>query len=949
MLEHARQFISFVLPPIADGQFYNLHWRQKNQDGKAFWDGRACTSVEDFIKTLNWALKSGGKDLYVCMSSQSHCTIKTSKRGYEYKQALRSQDNVVALRSLFVDIDVKPDAYPETKDALIALKSFVTSTGMPNPSAIVGSGSGGIHAHWVLPEALAKDDWQTLANALARAAQKFGLKFDSQCTIDSARILRIPETFNHKHDPAAPVKLMWIDKNQSPASLDEIRAALGSHIEALPKKTPIKDNDDLGAGVVGKAAPVKLEHVADRCAFIARSIETGGKDNSQPLWFMTTVIASHTEGGRKDAHTMASGHPGYTPESTDQMYDRVLDTKKNRDLGWPQCLKIAGSGAKECETCPLFAQNKSPLNFALRAANDVSDDTLPATFFRNAEGYIFHRMVDDTGASIAVQISNYPMWDAWLSTNPWTLHFTTRTDRVRKSGFELPTEVIAGEARALSKYLGAKGFFVSDKIAKVLKDFFMAWIQKLQMSKDAVISSAPFGWSVVDDHVDGFTYAGRVWNGTEDRPAISPEPMLALKYSPKGKIEPWMEMSKIIASQKSPGLDAILASSFAAPLVHFTGQNGVMVNAYSIGSGIGKTTAMITAQAVWGDPRSMQGLDDTLNQVTKKLASLNTLPLYWDEIKTKAQTERFAELAFKLTKGSDKGRLKSDASFAMQGTWNTMLASASNDSILDALQRANKSTDAGLYRAFEFTIEKSPHLDPSKGGHVQRVTSQLNNNYGHVGLIYAKFLGANSLRIKNEVAEMYDKLQTELSAQSEERFWIAVITSLLSGAKYANECGVTKIDLKALKAFLVTVLSKMRDAVKESPNDINDDMSVSTILAHFINVMRQRHMLITNRITISKGKPAKDSIMILNDLSKLDWIAIQVGRDDKLMRISCTAFNTWLSEHGYSIIPLTKKLKDEYGMEKKNAKLGGGTSMVTAMEYVWELDTNHPKLKGVIE
>ena len=43
-----------------------------------------------------------------------------------------------------------------------------------------------------LTRALTREEWQPLANALAQAAKQHGLKCDTQCTIDSARVLRVP-------------------------------------------------------------------------------------------------------------------------------------------------------------------------------------------------------------------------------------------------------------------------------------------------------------------------------------------------------------------------------------------------------------------------------------------------------------------------------------------------------------------------------------------------------------------------------------------------------------------------------------------------------------------------------------------------------------------------------------------------------------------------------------
>jgi hypothetical protein len=100
---------------------------------------------------------------------------------------------------------------------------------------------------------------------------------------------------------------------------------------------------------------------------------------------------------------------------------------------------------------------------------------------------------------------------------------------------------------------------------------------------------------------------------------------------------------------------------------------------------------------------------------------------------------------------------------------------------------------------------------------------------------------------------------------------------------------------------------------------------------------------------VSKGKPTKGAIQVLVDASKLGEIAVQIGREDKLIRISSTFLTRWMGERGYSRHTFIKKLEAEFGLQKVNGKLGGGTDMACAMEHLVELDMNHPKLSAFLE
>lgn len=72
------------------------------------------------------------------------------------------------------------------------------------PDIVVDSG-GGVHAYWLLPSPLlVKDERWAVIESINRA---LALRCHSDMTtIDCSRILRVPETFNHKYTPARQVR-----------------------------------------------------------------------------------------------------------------------------------------------------------------------------------------------------------------------------------------------------------------------------------------------------------------------------------------------------------------------------------------------------------------------------------------------------------------------------------------------------------------------------------------------------------------------------------------------------------------------------------------------------------------------------------------------------------------------------------------------------------------------
>lgn len=980
--EHAQQYLARVLPWPQDGDepaYVNIHWSltKTGKNGKPFWTGRACKSLQEAVRTVDWALKGQDtKDIYVCLSTQRRAEEKISGKGHRYMLPVRGQENAVALKSLFIDIDAKPGphGYADLNEAADALGAFIKVMNLPKPSMIVSSG-GGLHVYWTLSRALPLYEWQPLAYALAEATKQHGLKCDTQCTVDGARILRVPDTFNRKSEPARPVRVAGTPTDFD-YSVERIAQALEPYKTiapqpALPPRPPIRGASDLSMGVdMGAAAPVDLKSVARSCGFIYDAINDSGKDFSNPLWNLTTLIATFAQDGRRMAHVMALSHPGYTKESTDELYDRKERERQNKGLGWPSCRSISGAGAIQCASCPHFAANRSPLNLAVKPTSQVvappvsgaalpgvvgnngsvhappnvgGSGDLPAGYTRRPDGVVCAVVVNADGTQSQVPISSYPMWDPRIQKQPhYTLNFMTVTETGRTTQVSLPL----GESSTkdgLRRLLWKQGLPLREGETKAVMEFIVSWVEKLQKNKQMVVNSAPFGWAMRGGVTEGFIYGGSMWSPTGPSAAANPDQMIAAQYEPVGAKEPWIKAAEMITSQGRPQLDAILASAFAAPLIKFTNESGILMSTYSQESGIGKTTTLKIAQAVWGDPiRAMQGLFDTQNAVMNKVGELRSLPMYWDELKTDEDAKKFVRLVFQITQNREKARMTQAVTQRAQGTWRTMLISASNDSILDHVMAQTKQTTAGINRVFEYEVTPATNnkgqINPADA---QKIVGALDDNYGAVGREYAQFLGTNFQTLEKEVFDFHRNLGVELGLTNEERYWQVTVSTLLMGARYANKLGFTKIDEIRLKAFLAGVIERQREMKVHAPVDMKNSINVSNTLAQFLNAMRAKHTLTTNKIHLGRGKPPAGAIKVLNDATKLDAIYVHIGKEDKKLRISSTYFSDWLQEHKYSRVLFIRSLKEQMKATDGRARIGAGTQYAGALEYIIEIDLNN--------
>jgi hypothetical protein len=542
------------------------------------------------------------------------------------------------------------------------------------------------------------------------------------------------------------------------------------------------------------------------------------------------------------------------------------------------------------------------------------------------------------------------MTDPWLEPYPnSTLNFTavmgTSTEKISIPQKEL------GSKQSVRTALLSRGIAIHSKETTKVEEFFMSWIQHLQKNKQFIVKPAPFGWvPLPNGDIEGFVFGGEKFTPAGTSSPSTADPMLQGQYKPTGKPNHWIKAAQLVTSQGRPALDAVIASAFAGPLVRFTGEPGCILSVYSQESGIGKTTALKIAQSVWGDPiKAMQGLTDTPLSVVRKLGQLSNLPVYWDELKSEEQHRKFVSLVFELTGRKEKTRLTQTATFRSSGSWQTMLISASNAPIADEVQAQTKDTQAGMYRVFEYEIAPSNGQGQIDQADASIIVSKLDHNYGQIGLDYSQWLGTYHKKVQEEVEEYYKNIGGEMNFATEERYWRVMVTTLMMGAKYANQLGFTQIDEPALKTFLAGAVVSLRTSQSSTTVNTKSAVNVENILAQYLNQMRADNTILTNIIYRGKGAPKKNTVKVLTDLTRLKRIFVHMAVDDKILRLARTNFHEWLDKHGHSPSMFQRNLADKFGAKEERGSLGAGTGRSNAQEYLIEIDISNTTLMALLD
>ena len=215
----AQRFLERVVPWPGSAQapgWINLHCRSKNANsavngGKDFVVGWPLKTVEDFLsRAARLETNSQYFDVWFCTSQQREC----GKSDQGTAKAKRHAANATFVKAIWIDIDVKPDDatgkhYTSMREARAAMRAFRKKVGLPNPSAIVDSGSG-LHVYWISRDPLTPDEWRPYADGLKALLTQEGVKCDIALTTDIVRLLRVPETLNHKYSPPRRVKLVHL-------------------------------------------------------------------------------------------------------------------------------------------------------------------------------------------------------------------------------------------------------------------------------------------------------------------------------------------------------------------------------------------------------------------------------------------------------------------------------------------------------------------------------------------------------------------------------------------------------------------------------------------------------------------------------------------------------------------------------------------------------------------
>lgn len=227
---------------LADDELIGLFWKRGSEQETAVLPWRA---VEFAISQIDpsW-------DIYLAPNPTSG-PPRTSVQGKGFTGRGKMSD-VTRVAAIYADLDIKPGACPSFEAAAELVTELSGLLGV-KPIVIIRSG-GGLQPIWRMDDCT-PDEGARLLRRFGRlakiVAQARNMNVDS--VFDTARVLRVPGTINHKYDLPRQVGLLVCDGAPlTPEELDERLteagvadldddSTLGTDVVALPSDTPWAD------------------------------------------------------------------------------------------------------------------------------------------------------------------------------------------------------------------------------------------------------------------------------------------------------------------------------------------------------------------------------------------------------------------------------------------------------------------------------------------------------------------------------------------------------------------------------------------------------------------------------------------------------------------------------------------------------------------------------------
>lgn len=765
-----------------------------------------ASSVEALAEIVQREDREGGRNVYHACSAFA---VKSRKA----QQSIGS-------KALWLDVDAgESKPYPTVDAALAALQRFTLDANLP-PGSIVSSGRG-LHVYWFAREPWSPEQWAIKARGLKDLCGRLGFHADPTRTTDAASVLRPPGTHHRKnHMDVREVQLLAFGGIHPNLLFEHLVGAAPAPRQAAPKPTGLT----AAAANIYNEEPADADLIADRCQQVRAFRDLRGVI-PEPQWYGSMAVVGRATDGRKVVHEWSSGDARYDAAATDAKLDRALNLS-----GPTTCAHFAGINPAGCAGCPFAGRVSTPLQLGRHTGIDAGSErgsgretvgfvagqlhptpnipeskpapdrpALPFGFQWGIAGQLQFLSETPKGEQKAVTVCQYPFHLAGvavgeLRTDKFGLAFRHWLPKEGWLEFTVPAKILGGP-NAMAVML-EKG--VTIEAPEVFRKYVRDAMNQFYAERKLQVQFEQCGWK---DDDRAFLVGSRLYTPEGVKlAAVSgdiQERSKSLAPAPGASLEQWTKGASVYAAAGCEMHLYTLLAAFAAPFMKFLSadEGGGIISCVSSESGRGKTLIVESVASVWGKLDGVRLLtNDTKNAKGLVFGSLGNLPVVFDEFDAK-DPDHVLDFVQTFTTGRDKLRATQDGDLKAQGAkWQTILVSASNRSLCDAIYAANNTAQTA--RIIELSMASNDVLK-TKGEYVR---STLKANAGVAGDKFLRYLitpgvlpqvraGMETYRAKIEKAEWY---------KSDMRYWLRMHTAIGFAAVIVEKLGLIEFSAERI-------------------------------------------------------------------------------------------------------------------------------------------------------
>lgn len=810
----------------------------------------------------------------------------------------RTQRNALYQRSLWLDIDCGQKKFDEGKgyktrqDALYAVKDFLDSTGLPPPT-VVNSGYG-VHLYWPLDRDIPTAQWDELSCRLAQLCAERNLIVDTTRTEDSASIMRMPDTLNHKYGTTAPISVMKRTRQYNAVAIAQCLMRLvpqPNHTKQHKHKPEIDIPEALRKQFASIEKPcVSAEKMIEKCAQIRHCGSA-----SYDVWMCAARTLMHCVDGHKSVHELSAADERYTYDNTEKLINSLSNYE---DVGPCRCdTFIAKSGVDgHCANCPFRGKITTPLQLAelpkqeavtlpvvpvsqgkldgeniideSQSTDEIQIEPFSCGNMQMQPGVgIVYLYEDEDGAKTPICIMDIEIYihTLYMDTSERVPKRTYIMRKICKNCAPVDIPFVIEDAlgpQQTEKWLAQVGMLPQPKYKKKVIEFMNTYIAHIQNRLEPVVVRDHFGWDSgktrQGESYNGFILGSDMYtaNGIKAVRLDDRADNISRKFDQRGTLEGWRPVANLYKDLDQKFAQLLMLTAFGSPFMHYgigTAQN-VAYSLWDANGGKGKSSLLRAIASVWGDPNQLlMGSTDTKAARFQLYSVYRNLPVLIDEITCMYDGDT-ASMLYDIVNGKEKSRSTSAGTgLAKSGHWETITVFTSNTSLYEMLKNYKAQTSATCMRVIEYTCDFENYSGTATAVTINNAMNAARDNYGVAGREFIKYVVSHP--------ECIERIRTEAQAfalrneqQADERFWLYGMAIPLIAGRVAHDAGIIDYDIDALTKYcedeLLPMLRKNVKADKPTGTNLFSDFLMANI---------------NNTLTVrSKTRPQSDSAVLGN-------------------------------------------------------------------------------------